>query len=112
MPYRLIPPPNFEDRFAKITLRGYFGGGRIEEETVFGGKPFYDLPFGPARALVVNNGFIPTVDLVNEFRPGCGPTMARPTHPDRGQRFVDTTLGLYIIWNGTTWRHIVTGAQV
>lgn len=36
----------------------------------------------------------------------CGPSSARPTlraHGDLGYRFIDTTLGTMIFWNGESW---------
>lgn len=32
-----------------------------------------------------------------------GTTAQRPTNPDIGARFFDTTLGCLLVWNGTTW---------
>ncbi len=41
-----------------------------------------------------------------------GTTAARPTNPARGQAFLDTTLGLTIVWDGSNWRNPFSGAAV
>lgn len=40
-----------------------------------------------------------------------GATGIRPASPVQGQKFVDTTLGVTIAWDGATWRNILTGAS-
>jgi hypothetical protein len=42
-----------------------------------------------------------------------GATTARPTHPDSGEAFVDTTVNAIVIWGGpvTGWRNPATGAS-
>jgi hypothetical protein len=41
-----------------------------------------------------------------------GPTSARPRSPFKGTHYVDTTLALIIMNDGTTWRNPITGASV
>lgn len=48
-----------------------------------------------------------------------GPTSARPTLQNdartaimAGTLFIDTTLSAVIVWDGSVWRNIVTGAAV
>jgi hypothetical protein len=44
-------------------------------------------------------------------RNGAGPTTARPSaNLFRGQEWLDTTLGLTVIYDGVAWRSTVTGA--
>lgn len=67
-----------------------------------------DAPFG--QALLNLNAWI---DLGE-----CGPSSARPTpnaqpgaHAELGRRFIDTTLGTVIFWNGESWVDL-NGASV
>lgn len=43
-----------------------------------------------------------------------GTTAQRPTNPDIGQRFFDTTLGVLLTWNGSTWNPVagIVGSEV
>lgn len=43
---------------------------------------------------------------------GSGATAARPANPTKNMRFVDTTLGISILWDGKNWRNPCTGAIV
>lgn len=42
--------------------------------------------------------------LVEHGHDVSGPTSARPTNAEVGQRFFDTTLGAYLVWNGDSWQ--------
>jgi hypothetical protein len=41
-----------------------------------------------------------------------GATAGRPSNPNKGQQFHDTTLGYNIVWDGKAWRNPATGASV
>lgn len=43
---------------------------------------------------------------------GVGATVDRPSKPNKGQQFNDTTLGKNIVWDGKVWRDPATGAAV
>jgi hypothetical protein len=43
---------------------------------------------------------------------GVGTTALRPTNPYKNLRYLDTTVGALIHWDGVTWRNTVTGASV
>ena len=40
-----------------------------------------------------------------------GTTALRPNSPKPGTPYVDTTLNIFIFWDGATWRNAVTGAS-
>jgi len=42
-------------------------------------------------------------------RQGVGATAQRPANPQRGDKFVDTTLGLEVIFDGANFRNPATG---
>ncbi|AHY52476.1 hypothetical protein BJS_05962 [Bradyrhizobium japonicum SEMIA 5079] len=58
---------------------------------------------GDAAALA-NRGFI-VVGTV-------GPTTARPQYPRAGDRHIDLTLSVEVVYDGANWRNPVTGAVV
>lgn len=41
-----------------------------------------------------------------------GPTAARPTNVEPGQRFFDTTTGESLVWNGTAWQAVQKASAV
>jgi hypothetical protein len=43
---------------------------------------------------------------------GVGTTGQRPAVPLRDQRYLDTTVGFIILWDGFAWRNPLTGASV
>ena len=43
---------------------------------------------------------------------GVGTTVTRPANPTKGMRFMDTTLGVEITYDGKNWRNPTTGAIV
>lgn len=63
-----------------------------------------DMPDFDAQ-IAQANGFIALAATV-------GPTTARPAKPSPGQSFHDTTLGLTIVHEGSTWRNPATGGVV
>lgn len=43
---------------------------------------------------------------------GAGATATRPTNPQKGDQFLDTTIPAVIIFDGKVWRNHATGASV
>ena len=43
---------------------------------------------------------------------GVGTTSIRPAFPNKGARFLDTSLGVEISFDGKNWRNAITGAVV
>lgn len=43
---------------------------------------------------------------------GAGATTARPTNPQKGDQYLDTTIPAVIIFDGKLWRNHATGASV
>jgi hypothetical protein len=90
MTYRLIP-----------------ANGAAKTEAVFGrtytaaANGFVDAPDGDAFVLSAN-GWAQVAQV--------GTTVNRPTHPRFGQKFVDTTLNLIVVWEGSAWRNPASGA--
>ncbi len=62
---------------------------------------FQDVPDFDAKTLEANGWT--RIGLV-------GPTSARPSPAQRSLQFLDTTLGLIVIFDGAVWRNPATGA--
>jgi hypothetical protein len=62
-----------------------------------------DVPDFDAQVLKANGWYISAAG-------GVGATPARPASPTKGTRFLDTTLGLEIAFDGKVWRNATTGA--
>jgi len=90
---RVLPPANGETR--TVFGRTYIG---------IPGTP-QDVPDADANVLGANGWTICA-------KQGVGTTAQRPTAPERGHEFTDTTVGATIKWDGKVWRHAVTGAAV
>lgn len=99
--YRLMPPANgtanpftFQGRTYSCAVGSTID---VHDDT---GTPFDETA-------LASNGWTPTSSL------GVGPTGARPTSIAKPRdTFVDTTLGLLIIYDGAAWRLPTTGAAV
>jgi hypothetical protein len=63
-----------------------------------------DAPESDARALMSNGGWM----ILGQV----GTTEERPATAKQGDRFIDATLEVEVIFDGTTWRHPVTGEEV
>jgi hypothetical protein len=62
-----------------------------------------DAPLGDAQILAANGW--PRVE-------GSGTTAQRPATPSFTQKFLDTTVGLIVVWDGAKWRNPATGVAV
>ena len=78
---------------------------------------FADMPDHDA-VVAAGNGWTPVLGMTGGMSAQVGATAARPKHPTgdpraaRGQVFIDTTLGAVIVYDGTVWRNVLTGAAV
>lgn len=68
-----------------------------------------DVPDSDAPVLLAN-GWMNAA--AGDVLSGSGTTSARPANPKKGQRFLDSTLGITILFDGKVWRNAVTGAAV
>ena len=64
------------------------------------GVAFLDVPDSDAAALTAN-AWLAVAPV--------GATSARPASPKRGDKFLDTTLGYIIVYDGVTWRKPIDG---
>ena len=101
MTVRLLPPTDVQKRTLSVNGRTYSSApGSVA-----------DVPDHDAGQLEAN-GWV----RVEES----GPTSARPNFAatpagalnSAGRRFLDTTVGALIVWDGATWRNPATGAAV
>lgn len=77
----------------------------------YNGRPYasadgrvVDAPESDARALAANCGWM----ILGQI----GTTEERPAAARQGDRFLDVTIGLEVLFDGDTWRHPVTGEAV
>jgi hypothetical protein len=77
----------------------------------YNGRPYasadgrvVDAPESDARALAANCGWM----ILGQV----GTTEERPAAARQGDRFLDISIGLEVLFDGDTWRHPVTGEEV
>lgn len=68
-----------------------------------------DVPDPDAQVLIAN-GWINAAS--GSTTSGSGATTSRPKNPFKYQTFLDSTLGVVIIFNGKNWINSITGAVV
>ena len=78
--------------------------GRVYAASIVAQTGFIDVPAHDAATLSANgwvraeNGYV-------------GPTASRPTgYIPKETRYIDTTVGAVIVWDGVAWRNTLTGA--
>ena len=96
-------------RFQEMNVRMLPSNSRDFQSCTVHGRPYHGEP-----GQVID---IPEYDapaLVDWRRVAfSGPTSARPTNPSGDKGFyIDTDLGLFIVWDGQTWRDPVNGKSV
>jgi hypothetical protein len=70
-----------------------------------------DVPDSDAQILTAN-GWINAAGTSGAVATFVGKTAERPDKPAKSQAFLDTTLGLTVVWDGSNWRNPATGAAV
>lgn len=82
-----------------------------QTKTIFGrtyvgvaGTPI-DVPDADAFTLASNGWLISAGQ-------GVGTTAQRPTNPNKGDKYVDTTVAAHITFDGSVWRNSTTHASV
>ena len=70
-----------------------------------------DVPDHDAPVLQAN-GWINAASGNGSTLSNSGATTVRPVNPQKGQPYLDTTLGITIIFDGKVWRNSITGAAV
>jgi hypothetical protein len=90
---RVMPPPGGATQ--TIEGRTYVG---------VSGTPL-DVVDADAYVLAANGWTI-------SAKQGVGTTAQRPANPQRGDEWIDTTVGAHIKFDGKVWRHSVTHATV
>lgn len=92
---RVLPPSSTGN--ASITVNG-------RTYTTSNGAAI-DVPDFDAQVMGANGWKIAAPD-------GSGTTAERPPKPTNGMRYLDTTLGVVIVFDGKFWRNKITGASV
>jgi hypothetical protein len=64
------------------------------------------------QSALASQGFLPVcLSGPTGSRPNFGSTTLGPP-PGRGTLYLDTTLSVVAIWDGSNWRNVITGASV
>jgi|GEM_PF-1715770 len=101
MNIRMLPPTNVQKRTVVVNGRTYTGAmGTV-----------YDVPDHDADALEANGWTRVEAVGTTAERPNFTATPAGAAL-SAGRRFLDTTVGALIVWDGATWRNPATGAAV
>ena len=93
MTIRVMPPAAGQTR--TIFGRTYVG---------VAGTPL-DVPDADAQVLCANGWTM-------SAKQGTGTTAQRPASPNKGDEFIDTTVGAHIKFDGSVWRNSTTHAAV
>jgi hypothetical protein len=90
---RLLPPNNVQYQTLTVSGRTYKAApGAI-----------LDVPDFDAPGLMAN-GWIEVATV--------GTTAQRPAKPNLAQKYMDTSLGLIVVFDGSKWRNSITAAAV
>ncbi|MEW5882275.1 MAG: hypothetical protein AB1761_17775 [Pseudomonadota bacterium] len=101
MTTRMLPPTDAGKRRMTVNGRSYVGTlGTV-----------YDVPDHDADALEANGWTRVEAVGTTAERPNFTATPAGAAL-SAGRRFLDTTVGALIVWDGATWRNPATGAAV
>ncbi len=96
---------------ANVIVHPPGSGPRATSPIIANGRTYTPVPGTPQTvpeqdgAILAANGWLQAGGDVIPV----GATAARPANPTVNQRFIDTTTGAELLWDGVAWRHQVTG---